>query len=332
MLTKIFLPSIYGYANAKAHAIKSQLLPKSFMLDALSVNTLQGLYELLKGTHYKEYLNENIIKEHGISTGIEICLWNRFNAIKERIKKAIPKKDIEIFNIFLLRYEIRNAKIVFSKIILGKDQRIFITENEKLWEKIEKSDKPFETFFTSHLWKTVEKYLSKNYMQRIKNKQLDINEFFSLLDESYIEALKALKDTRTYKYEMINADIPNLIKIIKAIKENKEIKESDLINGSINKRVLLSCIKDEKTLTSILKIYGLKKEDDINAIVRKSRMYLIRKLRANFINAGFSIDKAMLLMLMLENEILLLRKIILQKTMHIEKKLILEEINNFYGG
>ncbi|MEM4331511.1 MAG: hypothetical protein QXI89_01980 [Candidatus Anstonellales archaeon] len=61
VLRRFFGPTIYGYSNAKAGAIKSYLLSKDFMIDAISVDTINGMIELMKKTRYGDYINDEII-------------------------------------------------------------------------------------------------------------------------------------------------------------------------------------------------------------------------------------------------------------------------------
>ncbi|MEM4295254.1 MAG: V-type ATPase subunit [Candidatus Anstonellales archaeon] len=341
VLRRFFGPTIYGYSNAKAGAIKSYLLSKDFMIDAISVDTINGMIELMKKTRYGDYINDEIINKYGLSSGLEICMWNRFASTASRMRKILNKNDAKLLDIFLLKYEFKNAKLVLGKKIMQEKIDISnmpiinIETHKKFWHDIANSNRPFELFFSSNVWKIAENAIEKNKLVHIKesSKNINIESFFRMLDVAYYYAINKIKNTMAYKYEILNIDIANIIRVINAKKEGKEIKAKDImVEGNIKISALLRAVNDDNEMNKILKVYGLSKNDTIENMNNKALMLMLRKLRALFIKAGFSVDKTMLVLLMLEKEIMLIRKIMLAKNLHIEKNILMQEINSLYGG
>ena len=48
----------YGYANARVHGMKGLLLPRDTYSELVNLKLVDGMVELLQGTHYKKYLLE----------------------------------------------------------------------------------------------------------------------------------------------------------------------------------------------------------------------------------------------------------------------------------
>jgi hypothetical protein len=336
----LFSPIRYGYVTAKAGAIKSFLLKKAFFIDAISLRSVEGIYEMLKETAYKEYLNEEIVKKFGYSNGIEHIMWKRFFSIATKMEKNLKKEDKKMFSIFMAKYEIRNMKVIVGKALKKESfENELITKNQiELVEKIKKIENPIKAFYSTNFWNNLKENINGNELKKLKEleREMTIEKFFIALDFAYFNALKKLKGFKTYEYEMLQIDIYNIIKLLMAMKsENSEEKVREFLNdpyfieGKITKNALLNAFKNNK-IESLLSLYSLQKDDDITILEWKAKMTLFKRIKNYYIKAGFSLDKIMLLMLMLEREIILLRKIIIGKSFHESKDLLLKEIEWLY--
>ena len=104
-------PLTYGYANARAHGLYSQLLDDELTKQMLAAPSTDALVEVLERTSYKEDLVALSINFKGDEL-IELAAGRQFARFAAQLLAICPKPDKAVLQALLSRWDAHNLKVV----------------------------------------------------------------------------------------------------------------------------------------------------------------------------------------------------------------------------
>ncbi len=325
-------PYFYGFSNAKVSALKGKLFDKHFYSDLVAVANLSSVVELLEKTPYKKYL-EVLLRERGLSPEtIEAAMVNRFSHLIYLLKHYTPEYDEERLRSFLLRYDIISAKIVLGGKLKGnsfeevKGKLILGNLTLEEWRKIYSSKQPVKVFlYTLFSYDKAQALLDEIGSEELNNETLiTISQW---LDGLILREAQNLKGMFAYKYLAKYVDIQNIIALIKTRKEGKKSSEflkSIHIFGTLSKEELSRALKSDAAYKELLKRYGLSEEMSLPLIQSSIEKTLSSDKKKLYAQSIFTLDRVFLYLLLLEEELLNVRRIVLGKALSMPKTKIME--------
>lgn len=265
--------STYGYANARAKAMKATLIPKKDLESMADARNVQDVLGLLERTAYKEDIVSGALDYSGADL-IELTLGKHLARINRKLYHISPKEAKKTLDGLFERYDNLNLKAI----LLGKhlqkekdDIEPFLVESGR-FSKAELSrllDKNSVEEVVKALAGTGYGNLLDDYLEEYK-KEGRVAGMMQALDRHYFEQLPKLIKGKYRDDKLILAllnaevDMKNITNIFRAKKEGleeKEIKKMLIAQGSLPEQKLDALIKakDIEEAVRLLKdVYELK--------------------------------------------------------------------------
>ncbi|NUN11502.1 V-type ATPase subunit [Candidatus Micrarchaeota archaeon] len=110
----------YAYLNTRVKAMESKLLPEALFKQLIVVKTIDEMIELLEETNLKRSFVDASINFKGIAL-IEEALRLELVSSLKLIKKYLPKKHNDLFELVFSEFHAQNLKTIVAKKALGQD-------------------------------------------------------------------------------------------------------------------------------------------------------------------------------------------------------------------
>ncbi len=114
-----FRPLIYGYANARVHALASKFLTPAQMQELIRAGNTQEIVEMLERGIYKEDLVALSLKFKGEDL-VELATSRHFSKFAKALLKLTPRDGQGIVQAMLSRWDAHNVKTVLLARAQGK--------------------------------------------------------------------------------------------------------------------------------------------------------------------------------------------------------------------
>lgn len=225
----------YPNLNAKLKGMYAKRITKSDLEDLIKQNNLKNAILLLKSKcDIFKNADENIDRLE-----VESLLErDKINDIL-KIQKLLDKKDIEIFEIFLLQYEIKCVKSIFRKLFSDDKTDDIIIKNVKMWdETLFKDIKGIETVQNFYEFFEAIKRMKYNKILKKYQEQENINVFEveNDIDKLYFETLYDTVKNEVNSKKIIGSEI-DLLNILWIFRMKKYYHlEDEKINQILIKR------------------------------------------------------------------------------------------------
>ena len=278
----------YPNINAKLKGMYAKRITKEDLNDVIKQNQLRNVFILLKNKNeiFKN-ADENIDRLE-----IESMLDKSQIEDIKKILKLLNNKDKEIFELFLLQYEIKCVKSMFRKLFTNDKTADIIVQNVKMWtielfEDIKgiETVQNFDEFFSAIKRMKYSKILEKYEEQE----NINIFEVENEIDRIYFETLyeKVKQNANLKQIVGSEIDLLNILWIYRIKKYYKfEKEELEKIIIKVNYKLKSSTIKkliqinNYEEMKQILDLTPYKKifiqESDIEANIDKY-LYSINK-------------------------------------------------------
>jgi V/A-type H+-transporting ATPase subunit C len=232
-----FKPLVYGYANARAHALFSKLLTRQQLLELTQMPSIETFIESLHRTEYKKEILElslNFKREDLV----ELALSSNFAAFCRKVYNFTPKKAKPIIQVILSKWDAHNIKMIF----LAKKQK-------RTFEEV----RPYLILAAS----TTEEFLKSLYLENDPEKlyllikktefgQAFLSSKLPILSKPIKEAFKSLNsDSFIFDMFLFGLDFYNFILLKDVI--NKFQLQKDI-------SAFLSSYADEKNLLLVIRL------------------------------------------------------------------------------
>lgn len=225
----------YPNLNAKLKGMYAKRITKSDLEDLIKQNNLKNAILLLKSKcDIFKNADENIDRLE-----VESLLErDKINDIL-KIQKLLDKKDTEIFEIFLLQYEIKCVKSIFRKLFSDDKTDDIIIKNVKMWdETLFKDIKGIETVQNFYEFFEAIKRMKYNKILKKYQEQENINVFEveNDIDKLYFETLYDTVKNEVNSKKIIGSEI-DLLNILWIFRMKKYYQlEDEKINQILIKR------------------------------------------------------------------------------------------------
>jgi len=337
----------FGYANARAKAMKTTLIARQDMEAMAEAKTLEGVNALLEKTNYREDLVSSALEGSTPADRIELACTKNFSRILKKIRKIAPKeargKLVELFE----KYDVENIKaILIAKHVNESREKTenLITDTgllskglinslldakgikdvasllggtpygKEIWKKIPEYEKSGQM---SILTNALDSYYSRKIPQIAKNPYGD--------EKIIASMLKAEADSR---------NISNIIRAMKAGMEPEKIAEIIMPEGNITKERLMQAINSksaEEAMKSLSDKIG--SEKSIEEYKKTGSLIAMElELEKGLLGKGVSVLRASVLSLgaiagllyLKEQEVTNIRKIVRAKEFGVPDEKIME--------
>ncbi len=108
-------PQEYGYANARVHAMRADLLGAAVYEEMIDVPTIAEAAAILQKTAYKQSLVESTVGRSGAEL-VEYALGLHFADTCQKLRRIVPRGAADVLNALLGKWNVHNLKIL----VLGK--------------------------------------------------------------------------------------------------------------------------------------------------------------------------------------------------------------------
>lgn len=108
-------PQEYGYANARIHAMRADLLGAAIYEEMIDVPTIAEAAAILEKTAYKQSLIESTIGRSGAEL-VEYALGHHFSDTCQKLRRIVPRRATDVLDALLGKWNVHNLKIL----VLGK--------------------------------------------------------------------------------------------------------------------------------------------------------------------------------------------------------------------
>ena len=196
----------YPNVNAKLRGMHAKRISKTDLEDLIKQNNLKNAVLLLKEkSDIFKKADENIDRLE-----IESLLEeDQINDIV-KIRKLLSKNDLELFEMFLLKYEIKCIKSIFRKLFSDDKTNDIIIQNVKRWTITLFEDiKGIETVQNFYEFFEAIKRMKYNKILKKYQEQENINVFEveNEIDKLYFETLYDTVKTQTNLRKIIGSEI-----------------------------------------------------------------------------------------------------------------------------
>ncbi|MBM3229558.1 hypothetical protein FJZ26_03940 [Candidatus Parvarchaeota archaeon] len=106
-----FWPIVYGYSNARLHAMKSLLMGPAQVEELLAASNMQGMIQVLEKSGYKEDIAAYSLKYSG-SQLVEHAIGRNYARVAKKVLGFTPKDGRETVEGYLERYDVNNLKAI----------------------------------------------------------------------------------------------------------------------------------------------------------------------------------------------------------------------------
>ena len=232
----------YPNINAKLKGMYAKRITKTDLSDLIKQNNLKNAVLLLKSkSNIFKNADENIDR-------LEIESLLEEDQIEDilKIKRLLDKKDEEIFDMFLLQYEIKCIKSIFRKLFSDDKTDDIIIQNVKRWTvRLFDDIKGIETVQNFYEFFEAIKRMKYNKILKKYQEQEKINVFEveNEMDKLYFETLydKVKLDANLKKIIGSEIDLLNVLWIFRIKKyynfDSEEIKE--IMEKTVYKKVFI---------------------------------------------------------------------------------------------
>ncbi|MDE1797818.1 MAG: V-type ATPase subunit [Candidatus Micrarchaeota archaeon] len=114
-----FRPLTYGYANARVHGLVSEFLPKDKVKALVAANTVDAIVEMLEHTSYKDDLVALSLRFKREEL-VELALGRQFARFAAKLLKITPKEAQGVLRALLARWDVHNVKTIILARAQGK--------------------------------------------------------------------------------------------------------------------------------------------------------------------------------------------------------------------
>ncbi len=342
-------PHRYGNVSAKVSGMKSKLLKERDYIDLASVKNVEAVAEmLLRMDSYKKQLEAAFQHGKPTSEAIEEAANKRLSEVVEKLKLHFKGKDAELYKLFIKRYDILSAKVFFGELIKGRKpeeicpKMVCGTLNKEDWLEIVKSEAPLKAFMRKVFGNSGSNEAGKVSKLDVDMKTLNADNFVKLaeaLDTLYLEELKD-KAARSKAFQLLlyEADIQRLLLVVKMQSNNAkpdEFKEAldEIKAGLLSKRAFIQAFKDKKRLKELLKLFGIEGkagenegQENMAELYHKIKRQVAKQNKHTYSMTYFSIDRTLTFLLLLEEEIKNIKRIVVAKQLGMSKEDVLKSI------
>ena len=196
----------YPNLNAKLKGMYEKRISKSDLEDLVKQNSLKNAILLLKSKYDIFKNSDENIDRLEIESLLEKDQIN--NILK--IKKLLNKKDTEIFEMFLLQYEIKCVKSIFRKLFSDDKTDDIVIQKVKMWTVTLFSDiKGIETVQNFYDFFEAIKRMKYNKILKKYQEQDNINVFEveNEIDKLYFETLYDMIKNEVNSKKIIGSEI-----------------------------------------------------------------------------------------------------------------------------
>ena len=225
----------YPNLNAKLKGMYEKRISKSDLEDLVKQNNLKNAILLLKSKYDIFKNSDENIDRLEIESLLEKDQIN--NILK--IKKLLNKKDTEIFEMFLLQYEIKCVKSIFRKLFSNDKTDDIVIQKVKMWTVTLFSDiKGIETVQNFYEFFEAVKRMKYNKILKKYQEQDNINVFEveNEIDKLYFETLYDMIKNEVNSKKIIGSEI-DLLNVLWIFRIKKYYNfENEKINQILIKR------------------------------------------------------------------------------------------------
>ena len=225
----------YPNLNAKLKGMYEKRISKSDLEDLVKQNNLKNAILLLKSKYDIFKNSDENIDRLEIESLLEKDQIN--NILK--IKKLLNKKDTEIFEMFLLQYEIKCVKSIFRKLFSNDKTDDIVIQKVKMWTVTLFSDiKGIETVQNFYEFFEAVKRMKYNKILKKYQEQDNINVFEveNEIDILYFETLYDMIKNEVNSKKIIGSEI-DLLNVLWIFRIKKYYNfENEKINQILIKR------------------------------------------------------------------------------------------------
>ena len=225
----------YPNLNAKLKGMYEKRISKSDLEDLVKQNSLKNAILLLKSKYDIFKNSDENIDRLEIESLLEKDQIN--NILK--IKKLLNKKDTEIFEMFLLQYEIKCVKSIFRKLFSDDKTDDIVIQKVKMWTVTLFSDiKGIETVQNFYDFFEAIKRMKYNKILKKYQEQDNINVFEveNEIDKLYFETLYDMIKNEVNSKKIIGSEI-DLLNVLWIFRIKKYYNfENEKINQILIKR------------------------------------------------------------------------------------------------
>lgn len=223
----------YPNLNAKLKGMYSKRITKMDLEDLIKQNNLKNAVLLLKE---KSDIFKNVDED---IDRLQIESLLEENQIKDimKIKKLLGKNDTEMFEMFLLQYEIKCVKSIFRKLFSNDKTEDIIVQNVKRWTNLLFNDiKGIETVQNFYEFFEAVKRMKYNKILKKYQEQDNINVFEveNEIDKLYFETLYDTVKKQSNLEKIIGSKI-DLLNVLWIFRIEKYYK----FNSSQIKKILI---------------------------------------------------------------------------------------------
>ncbi|MAG18399.1 MAG: hypothetical protein CL944_02915 [Candidatus Diapherotrites archaeon] len=337
----------FGYVNARVKAMKQGLLGEKEVNSMIESNSVNEIYAILEKSQYREDLVASALEDRTIADQIEFATTKNFSRTLQKIIKFVPKNfEHELIELFE-KYEVNNMKTILISKHLGEDK-----------EKIEPlimdstiiSKGRMNKILEAKTVKEVVGLLGEIVYGKVLEKPLKVyekdNEISSLLftlDEYYYSKLPAMAENKSGDERIIlkmlksQADVKNISNICRGKKDDLPVEKLHKMlieSGNLSKEVLKKAcaaknVEDaakvfEKNYALSKPIEEYKKTDSLIPIELELERNIAKKGLKVLRNSVLSIGTVAGFLLLKEEEISNIRKIVRSKEFNVPNEQIKE--------
>ncbi|WP_461205507.1 V-type ATP synthase subunit C [Clostridium sp. DL1XJH146] len=327
----------YAQAVSRLRAIESKLLDNTKIERMIDSKSAEETFKLLQETEYGNYMA--LIKR---PEDYEILLSDELKRLYNLMYEISPNKLL--IDVMSLRYDYHNIKVIMKGIALNKDLSNLTIEVatipvSKLKSMITSKDYYDFNLIMREAIEKVEKLIEGEYDPQDIDIILD-----NYMYKHILSAAREINEEYLMKYIKINIDLINIKTLLRVKKQNKGrdfLKKVLIEGGSIDLDTLISMLNE-----SFENIISRLDHTDYNGVLRQGidefnktgKFNLLEKLSDNFIMnfikdakyVSFGVEPLIAYIFAKENEIKVIRIIMVGKLNNIAPEVIRERLRDIY--
>ena len=260
----------YGFANARAKAMKGLLLKLAFLDEMIKVSTIDAMVELLQRTDYRDDLVAASIDHSGAEL-IELAAGNNLMRMAAKLKKVTPKSDLGAVRALLRKWDLLNLKTIVNAKSMDKSyeeikpyifpvgdlsaqdfERIAKAEKDQIFNEIRKTSLGAEmlsastALFSRQMWDTFRSALKNLNTYRQMETILDAYTYLFMDKALSKVAGRDVADIRKLLRKEIDAKNILIIERLKMHNIPKDRIGNYLIKGGTLNKSFLRSLMDAK--------------------------------------------------------------------------------------
>ena len=333
------------YTFARISVMRSNLITKHEYHKLLKMD-LAEITRYLQDSNYKDSLTKLSVKYEGMEL-VEQALRRNQRLTFAKLRRISPGPVINIIDLYLMRYDFQNLKVVLRGIYSNADKETV----KRLVETVGRYSNSFyiQLFETGEIEKAIKKagFVKMSDIQPGLKKFKEDNQLVELENQLdriyYMQAVECTKELNSYGQRfkdllLRNVDVVNIKNLLRFKQEGlnaKEIMNYMIFSGEHFSQAKLSQLANEASVNEIIKslqqssfnkYVEIKEDDAIFDIETKLDTYLIKQaLKKNYRNI-MSINTVLVFLISKVNEIRNLRSIIKSKHLGISPEFIEQKL------